>query len=419
VEHLSTFGLSRDPFANEPQLEGWFASPAHLEAERRLARGVRQGKGLVLLQGAGGTGKTLLVRRLLESLEEEMFEACMLVPLPEVSDVGWLLDRLARQLGVEEPPGDPAGLLAQIYDQLAQVREDGRHAVLLVDEAQVLARAGVLPALRGLLNLEYEDRRLLSVVLAGMPELGRAVAAEPALADRVELAVALEPMDAQSSADYLRHRIRSAGGNPAILESAAVDALVKLGEGVPRRLNTLADAALFEAHMGNRPGATAEDVARGAKELGLFETPAEPAADAASAEIGPGTAPTAVRGASPPVDRRRPRPQTEGPMADATRPLVHTTATESDELAGLLGDEGDEAVDLEEVVATSTPSRRVPPQADAGRTMAMLDEAPAAPRARSGRAEAQQTVAIFGDGDADGADTDGELDDLFADLVEE
>ena len=67
-------------------------------------------------------------------------------------------------------------MLSEVYDQLAIVREEGRHAVVILDEAQVLAEQGVLRELRGLLNLEYEERRLLTLVLVGLPALASAVA---------------------------------------------------------------------------------------------------------------------------------------------------------------------------------------------------------------------------------------------------
>ena len=149
MEHLSTFGLTRDPFANEPQLDLFFESRSAQDAGARLRRAAQQGKGLVVVTGAGGLGKTMLVRHLLDSLEEEMFEACLLVPVPGVSDGAWVLDRLARQLGVEKPASDRAAALAELYERLAIVREDGRSAVVILDEAQVLAEQGVLRELRG------------------------------------------------------------------------------------------------------------------------------------------------------------------------------------------------------------------------------------------------------------------------------
>ncbi len=86
----------------------------------------------------------MLVRHLLESLDEEAYEPVLLIPMPGVSDGRWILDRFARQLGVEEPAEELSTLLGQLYEQLAMVREDGRRAVLIIDEAQVLADQGLL-----------------------------------------------------------------------------------------------------------------------------------------------------------------------------------------------------------------------------------------------------------------------------------
>jgi general secretion pathway protein A len=305
VEHLATFGLSRDPFINEPRLATWFDAPAFLDAHRRLERAAMQNKGLCLVTAPGGAGKTMLVRHLLDALEEEAFEACMLVPVPGISDSLWVLSRFAGQLGVENPAPDAATLLGQIYEQLTIVREDGRTTVLIVDEAQVLADQGLLAQLRGLMNLEYEDRPLLTLILVGLPSLAEAIDQDWALKDRMDLRLELPRLDEQGSMDYLRHRIRGAGGSPAILESAAVAALVKWGQGIPRRLNTLADNALFEAHLVGRVSAAAEDVERAAADLKLESadpTPMSPnvARSAAPAPVAP-TAPE-----MPPVDAEAP-----------------------------------------------------------------------------------------------------------------
>jgi type II secretory pathway predicted ATPase ExeA len=393
VEHLDRFGLDRDPFSNEPQLASWFESPGHAAAEQRLLRALRQGKGLCVLLGEGGSGKTLLVRHLLESLEEELFEACMLVPVPGVSDGRWILDRFARQLGVEEPAGESAALLGQIYDRLAIVREDGRHTVLVLDEAQVLAEQGVLRELRGLLNLEYEDRRLLTLVLVGLPSLGGALTQDRGLADRVEVRVVLPAFDAKGAGQYLAHRLRAAGGHPAILETAAVDALVKVSAGNPRRLNTLADNALFEAHLAGRDRVTPEDVERAARELGLGETPTEPApAERAAPPRPPREVPVRARGGAEPARpaalRAAPGRMRPGPDAELT-----TFFPRQDE-------------EIDEVFAAETnPPVAVPEE----------HEVRAEPRRRR-RPEAAETVALFDDVKAEG---EGELDDLFADLVED
>jgi type II secretory pathway predicted ATPase ExeA len=269
VEHLSHFGLSGDPFGNDAQLSFYFEDEAFANAERRLVRGATQGKGLCLLASAAGSGKTMLVRHLLESLEEEAYESVLLIPMPGVSDGHWILDRFARQLGVHEPAGEAPKLLGQLYEQLATVREEGRKAVLIVDEAHVLADQGTLGELRGLLNLEYEDRRLLTVVLAGLPHLASEMAEGRALAERVEIRVEIPALDPEASVRYLSHRIHAADGNLAILESGAIEAIVSFAAGNPRRLNILADNSLYEAYLAGRGSASAQDVARAASDLGL------------------------------------------------------------------------------------------------------------------------------------------------------
>ena len=123
-----------------------------------------------VLAGEGGTGKSLLARSIFEALEEEVFEASLLMMMHGTADAVSVLRRLCTQLGVDEPPIERPALLAALYEQLAIVREDGRHSVLIIDDSQVLG-SEAMAEIGGLLNLEYEDRRLLSLLLVGSPDL--------------------------------------------------------------------------------------------------------------------------------------------------------------------------------------------------------------------------------------------------------
>ncbi len=272
MEHLQHFGLTQDPFSNEPDLRFYFESTSHRDAQRRVERGLRQRKGLTLLTGYGGMGKTLLARRILEALEDEVFEATLLVMLSGAADATGTLQRFARQLGTEEPASDRAGLLGQIYEQLAIVREDGRHAVLMIDDAQIMTPE-VFSELSGLLNLEYEDRRLLSILFIGSPDLDRLVENDPSMAPRVDVRVRLQPLDMPNTTRYLEHRLAAVGANTEIVPGAAIEALYKFGHGRPRLLNTLADNALFEAYLGGKTAIDPSDVERAASDLGVGPDP--------------------------------------------------------------------------------------------------------------------------------------------------
>jgi len=284
VEHLQHFGLTQDPFSNDPDLRFFFESGSHRDAQCRVERGLRQHKGLTLLTGDGGMGKTLLARRILEALEEEVFEASLLVILPGAADATGILQRFARQLGCEEPAVDRAGLLAQIYEQLAIVREDGRHAVLMIDDAQIMT-PNALAELSGLLNLEYEDRRLLSMLFVGSPELDRLVQTDSSIMQRVDVRVRLQPLDMSNASAYLSHRLNAVGVDTAILSASSTDALFKFGRGRPRLINTLADNALFEAYLSGRTAIDSSDVERAAADLGLGSDPGITSSEPAAAPV--------------------------------------------------------------------------------------------------------------------------------------
>ena len=391
MEHLSTFGFSRDPFANDPQLDFWLETPSARACMERLGRALSQGKGLCVLTGAGGLGKTMLVRQLLESLEEEVYEVALLVPVPGVSDGAWILDRFARHIGVEAPSGVLAELLGQIYERLAIVREEGRHAVLILDEAQVLAEEGLLRNLRGLLNLEYEEKRLLSLVLVGLPALAGALDSEAALASRVELRMRLEPMDVASAATYLEHRIAVAGGERNLFEAGAREALVKHAGGNPRQLNTLADAALFEAHLAGRPKLRAEDVERALAELSIPSTPDAP------------SAPAEGRAIQAPVPEPTPAPDVRS-LESPDDPL---------ELGEVVADETDPAVHAEPALPEETGRFGSAAMGADSHRLPDPSRADSPPGSEPTRPAAAAPALV------DAEQSDGELDDLFAEIVED
>jgi type II secretory pathway predicted ATPase ExeA len=231
-------------------------------------------KGLAVLVGDIGAGKTTLARRMLDSLPEAEYEAALLVIIHSGITAGWLLKRIALQLGVESPAEEKLALLSQLYQRLVRIYEQGKKAVVLIDEAQMLATREIMEEFRGLLNLEVPERKLLSFVFFGLPELEENLRLDPPLAQRVALRYRLEPLSQDATDAYIRHRLRLAGAPRVPFTAGAISAIHALTRGTPRVINTLCDNALFEGFLARDQEVDERLVERIARDLGLALPPA-------------------------------------------------------------------------------------------------------------------------------------------------
>lgn len=247
MDSLAFHGLETEPFSNAPVSRFYFDSSQHAQALTRLRYAMGAMKGLAVCVGEVGAGKTTLARRLLDVLDDQEFEAALLVILHRDITAEWLLRRVAFQLGVEAPSKDKLVLLSQLYRRLLQIHESGRKAVVLIDEAQMLETRDLMEEFRGLLNLEVPDRKLLSFVFFGLPELENNLRLDPPLLQRVALRVMLQPLDRSGTEAYVQHRLRMAGAEHEIFEPDAIELLHRASRGVPRLINTIADNALLES----------------------------------------------------------------------------------------------------------------------------------------------------------------------------
>lgn len=279
MDYLDFYGLRQEPFSNAPVHHFYYDSAQHSQALVRLMYALRRMKGLALLIGDIGAGKTTLARRLLDALDEDEFEAALLVIIHRDITTDWLLQRIAIQLGVERPSPDKLSLLSQLYHRLVEIHDAGKKAVVLIDEAQMLATRDLMEEFRGLLNLEVPDQKLLSFVFFGLPDVEHNLRMDPPLEQRVALKVRLEPFDLGSTDAYIRHRLRTAGTESTILDAEAVRMVHIASGGIPRLINTVCDNALLEGAL-NRQHAVGPDlVRRVARNLGLpTEEPVTPSA---------------------------------------------------------------------------------------------------------------------------------------------
>lgn len=281
MNYLEFYELSQEPFSNAPVSRFYYSSAQHAQALMRLTHAVSSMKGLAVLVGDIGAGKTTLARRMLDSLPEEEYEAALLVIIHSGITAGWLLKRIALQLGVENPAEEKLALLSQLYQRLVKVYEQGRKAVVLIDEAQMLASREIMEEFRGLLNLEVPERKLLSFVFFGLPEIEDNLRLDPPLAQRVALKYRLEPLTADATEAYVRHRLRLAGAARVPFTQGALGRIHTHSRGTPRLINTLCDNSLFEGFVARVREIDERFVDRVARDLGveiLPETPAAPAA---------------------------------------------------------------------------------------------------------------------------------------------
>ncbi|MBI1395466.1 MAG: AAA family ATPase [Betaproteobacteria bacterium] len=239
------FGLREPPFGITPDTSFVYECRAHQEALNVLLVTLDAGEGFVKITGDVGTGKTLLCRRLLSTLDEPWVTAY--VPNPLLEPRG-LLATLGQELGLKlNPRDDPLTLLQSLNQTLVRLSIAGKRVVVLIDEAQAMPLA-TLETLRLLSNLETEKHKLLQVVLFGQPELDRNLdnAAVRQLKQRITFHYRLDRLGRAELRHYLRHRLRVAGyAGPQLFSNAAIWLLHRATGGIPRLVNILAHKAML------------------------------------------------------------------------------------------------------------------------------------------------------------------------------
>ncbi len=247
--YTSFFGLNEKPFSITPDPRYLFMSERHGEALAHLVYGVTESGGFVQLTGEVGTGKTTLVRTLLQNkLPNNADVAVVLNPRLSVLE---FLETICEELAILAPEnrGSVKALVDSLNRQLLKAHAEGRRVILVVDEAQNLSR-DVLEQVRLLTNLETAKQKLLQIILIGQPELRDLLARDDLrqLAQRITGRYHLEPLSRDETAQYIEHRLRVAGALGEVFESAAKREVYRLTEGVPRLINVVCDRALLGAY---------------------------------------------------------------------------------------------------------------------------------------------------------------------------
>jgi len=245
--YTSFFGLNEKPFSITPDPRYLFMSERHTEALAHLIYGVRESGGFIQLTGDVGTGKTTLVRSLLQQVPDTADVAVILNPQISRNE---FLSAICEELGVPLP--DTAHSIKDLTNALnaylLKNHSAGRRTILIVDEAQNL-RVDVLEQVRLLTNLETTKQKLLQIILIGQDELREMLSRNELrqLAQRITGRYHLEPLSREETQAYIEHRLKVAGAVGQIFTSPAKRELYRLSQGVPRMINVIADRAMLGA----------------------------------------------------------------------------------------------------------------------------------------------------------------------------
>ena len=246
------YGLKELPFALTPDPRYIYFTPSHTEVMANLHYGIESGKGLIVVTGEVGTGKTTMLRWVMQRLDRTVLVAYIFNPRLSVPE---FYQHLAALFDIQnwESKSD---LLIELGKVLESRHSRGLRTVLIVDEAHGLSTS-VLEEVRLLGNFESDTAKQLQIVLTGQPEL-RTVLNNPdlrQLKQRVALRCDVKALpNVEETAQYINTRLKVAGAQRSdIFSPGAVDYIFRCSEGIPRNINNLCDNALLNGFAAGEP----------------------------------------------------------------------------------------------------------------------------------------------------------------------
>lgn len=263
------YDLKERPFNVTSDPAFFFLSKKHREALSYLLYGINQRKGIMVVTGEIGTGKTTLCRFFLNQLGKNIKTAFILNP--NFSDLQ-LLEAIVRDFGIHIKNKSRLSLVWELNKFLLKESEYGNNVALIVDEAQQLKPQG-LEQIRLLSNLETEKDKLLQIVLVGQPELNRKLDLYHLrqLKQRIMVKYHITPLDKDEIRNYIDHRLTTAGSaNRIHFTDEAIEAISSFSDGTPRLINILCDRALLAGFVAETNVIEANIINKCLEELNYF-----------------------------------------------------------------------------------------------------------------------------------------------------
>ena len=248
--YLEHFGLKELPFSLTPNTQFFLSMASYQKAYNMLMLSIANREGFIKVVGEVGTGKTMLCRKVLNSLGEDANYVTAYIANPVLSPKGLFL-AFAEELGLsEDADTGHHSLLKRISNKLMEYSLAGKQVVLFIDEAHAMPEK-TLEALRLLTNLETEKSKLFQVVLFAQPELDEMLQEKSLrqLLQRITFSYNLECLNREGVDRYVSHRLATAGYNgSALFGRKAIDLIFECSNGIPRVVNILCHKALMVAY---------------------------------------------------------------------------------------------------------------------------------------------------------------------------
>ena len=262
----SHWKLSQRPFEDGARPQFYFASQTHQSALLKLHYLIDQQKGIGIIAGEHGLGKSYLTHVLEQEYREAGKTTFIRLIFPQLSPAGTLAYFAGRMGSPVTAQDSDHVILREVEIQLELFQKQHRQLVLLIDDAHLL-EMNQLQSLRLLLNLREEGRCEFSLILSGRTELLSRLQRLTALDQRISVRTALEPLPQHEILPYLQRRLAVAGRNSGIFDTSAARTIWELSQGIPRRINQLCDLALLVGYVDNLQSIQSVEVEAAAEEL--------------------------------------------------------------------------------------------------------------------------------------------------------
>ena len=245
--YLDYWEIEKPPFANVPSKNIFYRSPQHEEAFSRLLYVIEHRKGVAMLTGEVGCGKTTVTKALMNYLDQEKYQLQMVSNPALTPDE--LIKAILINLGDRYENGSKPVMLDRLRSRLLRNSERGISTVLAIDEAHVIARQETLDEIRMLLNFQADDQFLISLILLGQPPLLQRISALQPLKERISVKFHLEPLDYHNTQRYIIFRLKSVGAIRGMFSKESIPPIYNYSGGIPLRINNVCDRALLIGYM--------------------------------------------------------------------------------------------------------------------------------------------------------------------------